>query len=225
MLTRAGGTLANYHRVHGDLIEAQVRLDKRDEAKGRLAYLQEEAELTRGPWATAVAARCRALLTEDAEAQQAFETALELHEREPSEFERARTQLSYGERLRRLRHRRRAREQLHAALGSFQRIGARPWAERARAELRASGEHLRRHGPAADEQLTPQELQVSLAAAEGLTNKEIGARLFLSPKTVEFHLSHAYRKLDVRARGELIKLFAEQPGAGGAPAVVVRDRR
>jgi DNA-binding CsgD family transcriptional regulator len=86
-------------------------------------------------------------------------------------------------------------------------------AERARAELRASGERLRPRKPAAHERLTPQELQVSLAAAEGLTNKEIGARLFLSPKTVEFHLGRAYRKLDVRSRAELIKLFAEHATA------------
>ena len=120
--------------------------------------------------------------------------------------------LCYGEWLRRRRRRRDSREHLHGALETFERIGALPWAERARAELRASGERLRRRGPAAHEQLTPQELQVSLAAAEGLTNKEIGARLFLSPKTVEFHLSRAYRKLDVNSRVELARLLASQPG-------------
>ena len=120
--------------------------------------------------------------------------------------------LCYGERLRRLRRPRDAREHLHEALETFERIGARPWAERARAELRASGERLRRRGTAAHEQLTPQELQVSLAAADGLTNKEIGARLFLSPKTVEFHLSRTYRKLDVSSRVELARLLASQPG-------------
>jgi DNA-binding CsgD family transcriptional regulator len=151
---------------------------------------------------------------------EAFEEALELHENEPSRWERARTHLLYGERLRRLNQRRQAREQLHEALTTFDELGSRPWSDRARAELRASGEHLRRKVPTAHEQLTPQELQVSLAAAEGLTNKEIAARLFLSPKTVEFHLSRAYRKLDVRARGELIKLFAEQAApAERLPAV------
>jgi len=210
MLARGGVRHPNVFRVHGDLIEAQVRLGKRDEAAQELAGLLDDAELTGSRWAAAVGARCRAFLAADADAEEAFEAALELHEHEASDWERARTQLAFGERLRRLRQRRRAREHLHAALDTFQRVGSRPWADRARAELRASGEHLRRRGPAAHEQLTPQELQVSLAAAEGLTNKEIGARLFLSPKTVEFHLSHAYRKLDVRSRGELIKLFAEQ---------------
>ena len=210
MVARGGGRNANQFRLHGDLIEAQVRLGKRDDAAHQLERLLEDAELTGSSWAAAVGARCRALLAADADAGEAFLAALELHEHDPSDFERARTQLAYGERLRRLRQRRRAREQLHASLESFERLGARPWAERARAELRASGERLRRRGPGAGEQLTPQELQVSFAAAEGLTNKEIGARLFLSPRTVEFHLGHAYRKLDVRARGELIKLFAEQ---------------
>jgi DNA-binding CsgD family transcriptional regulator len=209
LLARGGLRSPNVFLLHGDLIEAQVRLGKRDEAAQQLARLLEDAELTESRWAKAVGARCHALLAADAEAAHAFEAALELHEHDPSDFERARTQLAYGERLRRLRHRRLAREQLHAALESFERLGARPWAERARAELRASGERLRKRG-AAHEQLTPQELQVSLAAADGLTNKEIGARLFLSPKTVEFHLSRAYRKLDVRSRRELIKLFAEQ---------------
>jgi DNA-binding CsgD family transcriptional regulator len=170
----------------------------------------ENAELTESRSARAVGARCRALLADDGDAGEAFEAALELHDADANEFERARTQLAYGERLRRLRRPRLARAQLHPALETFELLGARPWEERARAELRASGERLRSRKPAAHEQLTPQELQVSLGAAEGLTNKEIGARLFLSPKTVEFHLGRAYRKLDVRSRAELIKLFAEQ---------------
>lgn len=97
-------------------------------------------------------------------ADEAFQAALELHEHDPSEFERARTRLAHGERLRRVRQRRRVRDHLHAALQSFEGIGARPWADRAGAELRASGERVRRRGAAAHERLTPQELQVSLAA-------------------------------------------------------------
>ena len=219
MLEHGGVRNVNVFRVHGDLVEAQVRLDRRVEAARRLAHLVEDGELTESRWAAAVGARCRAMLATDEDVDEAFEQALELHEREPSHWERARTQLLYGERLRRLKQRRRARELLHEALSTFDDVGSRPWSERARAELRARGEHLRRRGPTAHERLTPQELQVSLAAAEGLTNKEIAARLFLSPKTVEFHLSRAYRKLDVRARGELIKLFAEQaPPAERLPA-------
>jgi DNA-binding CsgD family transcriptional regulator len=210
LLADGGVRLPNTLPVHGDLIEAQARLGKNAEASKQLARVLENAELTESRSARAVGARCRALLADDGDAGEAFEAALELHDADANEFERARTQLAYGERLRRLRRPRLARAQLHPALETFELLGARPWEERARAELRASGERLRSRKPAAHEQLTPQELQVSLGAAEGLTNKEIGARLFLSPKTVEFHLGRAYRKLDVRSRAELIKLFAEQ---------------
>jgi DNA-binding CsgD family transcriptional regulator len=121
---------------------------------------------------------------------------VQLHADDHNELERARNVRYYGEWLRR-RHRRRDRSRhLHEALETFERIGARPWAERARAELRASGERLRARGPAAHERLT---------------NKEIGAHLFLSPKTVEFHLSRAYRRLDVNSRIALAKLLASQP--------------
>lgn len=213
MLADGGVRLPNRFPIHGDLIEALFRLGKRAAASEQLGRLLENAELTESHWARAVGARCRALLVDDAEAEDAFESALELHEADANDLERARTQLAYGERLRRLRQRRSSREHLHPALEMFERLGARPWAERARAELRASGERLRPRKPTAHERLTPQELQVSLAAAEGLTNKEIGARLFLSPKTVEFHLGRAYRKLDVRSRAELIRLFAKQAAA------------
>jgi DNA-binding CsgD family transcriptional regulator len=210
MLADGGVRLPNRFPIDGDLIETLVRSGRRAEASKQLDRLLENAELTGSRWAHAVGARCRALLVDDAKADDAFESALELHEVDSNELEHARTQLAYGERLRRLRRRRDSREHLHRALETFERLGARPWAERARAELRASGERLRPRKPTAHERLTPQELQVSLAAADGLTNKEIGARLFLSPKTVEFHLGRAYRKLDVRSRAELIKLFAKQ---------------
>jgi DNA-binding CsgD family transcriptional regulator len=213
LLAAGGVRLPNTFPLHGDLIEAQVRLGKRADASTQLAGLLDDAKLTDSRWALAVGARCRALLADDADAEEAFEAALEHHDADSNELEAARTQLAYGERLRRLRKRRAAREQLHGALEKLDRLGARPWAERARAELRASGERLRNRKAAAHEQLTPQELQVSLAAADGLTNKEVGARLFLSPKTVEFHLGRAYRKLDVRSRAELIKLFAKEPTA------------
>ena len=211
MLAQGGVHNLNLFRVHADLIEAQTRANRRDDAERNLARLLADAKLTGSVWEAATGARCRGLLADDAEGVDSFAEALQLHENDPDEFERARTLLCYGERLRRLRRRRDAREHLHEALETFERVGARPWAERARAELRASGEHLRRRETATHEQLTPQELQVSLAAADGLTNKEIGARLFLSPKTVEFHLSRAYRKLGVGSRVELARLLAAQP--------------
>jgi DNA-binding NarL/FixJ family response regulator len=211
MLDEGGVHHPNLFRVHADLIEAQARSGRREDAERNLTRLLEDAQLTQSVWGTATAARCQALLAGESDADGAFAEALQLHAEDPDELERARTALCYGEWLRRRRRRRDSREHLHGALETFERIGARPWAERARAELRASGERIRRRG-LAHEQLTPQELQVSLAAADGLTNKEIGARLFLSPKTVEFHLSRAYRKLDVASRVELARLLASQPG-------------
>src|SRR5207244_999122 len=165
MLAEGGVRLPNRFPLEGDLIEACVRLGKRADARTRLAHLLENAELTESRWGRTVGARCQALLVDDADAEEAFESALELHEPDVNEFERARTQLAYGERLRRIRRRRAARDQLRAALETLERLGARPWAERARAELRATGEHLRRRGPRAHEQLTPQQLQVALAAS------------------------------------------------------------
>jgi DNA-binding CsgD family transcriptional regulator len=213
MLADGGVRHPNMFRVDGDLIEAQVRLGRRAAAQAQLDRLLENAQLAGQAWPAAVAARCRALLADDGDIDHAFDAALAQHEREASAFERARTYLCYGERLRRGRRRRDARDCLHEAVAVFDALGARPWADRTRAELRASGERLRPRGPTAHEQLTPQELQVAVAAAEGLRNKEIAARLFLSPKTVEFHLSRAYRKLDVRSRTELARRLATEPAA------------
>jgi DNA-binding CsgD family transcriptional regulator len=217
MLASGGHRLRNNFRLDGDLIEAQVRLGETREAERQLADLLEHAEESQSPWALAIGARCRALVADDADVDEAYAAALELHAGEPSTWERARTQLAYGERLRRHRQPRAAREHLHPALKTFEQLGSKPWTDRARAEVRASGERLRRRDPTAHEQLTPQELQVSIAAADGLTSKEIGARLFLSPKTVDFHLGRAYRKLGVRSRAELIRLFAQQAPAAERP--------
>ena len=134
-----------------------------------------------------------------------------MHAQTPTPFERARTDLCYGERLRRARRRVDAREHLQAALATFERFRARPWAERARTELRASGERVRRRQPTAPEKLTPQELQVALVVAGGATNREAADALFITPKTVEFHLGNIYRKLDIRSRAELVRLFAREP--------------
>jgi DNA-binding NarL/FixJ family response regulator len=145
-----------------------------------------------------------------------------LHARTEMPFERARTELCYGERLRRARRRAEARDQLHAALETFQRLGAEPWADRARNELRATGETVRRD-PSASDELTLQELQVALKVAEGATNREAAAAMFLSPKTIEAHLSRIYSKLGVRSRTELAHRFAQESSA--TPAVTPTSRR
>jgi DNA-binding CsgD family transcriptional regulator len=213
-----GGVLnPNWFRLDADLIEALVRLGRVDDAERHLRRLEQQAESTRGRWARAAAARCRAFLSPDDELAEAFETALGLHDADASAFERARTELCYGERLRRAGRRRAAREQLRSALATLELIGAEPLAERARAELRATGEHIRRGEPTAVEQLTPQELTIAVVVAEGLSNRDVAARLFLSPKTVEFHLTRIYRKLEIHSRSELVRRIVDLDAAGRVP--------
>ena len=202
-----------------DLIEAYVHTSRLAEAQTMLAAFQRQAQGSPGTWVYAAAARCRGLLEEDYEPR--FEEALELHARAVMPFERARTELCYGERLRRARRRAEARGQLHAALETFERLGAQPWANRARNELRATGETARRDRPASDE-LTLQELQVALRVAQGATNREAAAALFLSPKTVEAHLSRIYSKLRVRSRTELAHHFAKEGSQARQPTLAAR---
>jgi DNA-binding NarL/FixJ family response regulator len=126
-------------------------------------------------------------------------------------FEFARTQLVFGEWLRRNRRRAEARRFLRSSLEAFTASGAGPWAKRAQSELRASGARTEQAGQVALEALTPQELQVVRLAARGLSNREIGTQLFLSPRTVGFHLYKAYPKLGVASRSELARLQLEEP--------------
>jgi len=153
------------------------------------------------------------MLAGDAEFAAEFEDALGEHEQTPDAFEAARTHLAYGERLRRSRERTLAREQLRAALETFERLDASPWADRARAELNASGERLRRRDPTTRDELTPQELQIALLLAAGRTTREAAAALFLSPKTIEYHLRHVYTKLGIHSRDELRRVLAMQAPA------------
>ncbi|WP_344959062.1 LuxR C-terminal-related transcriptional regulator, partial [Actinomadura miaoliensis] len=193
-----------------DLVEAAVRAGRPEDGRDAAAWYADWAAQVGRPWAHAVALRCRALLEPEEQAGKTFAEAVELHRQGGPPFERARTELLYGEWLRRARRRNDARARLHAALETFERLGAAPWAERARGELRAAGESLT--GAAPDEhadllaRLTPQELQVVRLAATGLSNREIGARLFLSPRTVGYHLYKAYPKLGVASRAELARL-------------------
>ena len=186
-----------------DLIEAYARAGEPGKAR---ALLPEYLALVTGdvnPRYAALAARCRGIAaTGDFDGY--FREAIAFHERTSGPFQRARTRLSYGERLRRARRRQDARVQLRAAAEIFDRLDARPWAERARAELRASGETITSAGQGG-QQLTPQELQIALLVSQGRTNAEIGRAVFLSTRTVEFHLSRAYRKLGVASRTELTR--------------------
>ena len=154
-----------------------------------------------------MALHCRALLSEDeGEAERLFRAALEAHAQAARPFERARSELAYGEFLRRAGRRVEAREHLQAALDRFEGLGAALWAERARVELRASGQTARKRDPSTTADLTPQELQVARFVAEGLTNREVAAQLFLSPRTIDFHLRNVYRKLGISSRTALARL-------------------
>jgi DNA-binding CsgD family transcriptional regulator len=201
-----------------DLVEAYARSGRRDEAERALKPFEALAEATGRTWAQAASARCRGLLAADADYQPAFEEALTLHGLTTTPFELARTQLCFGERLRRGRRRADAREPLRHALETFEQLGARPWAERARTELAATGETARPRNANAADELTPQELQIALVVANGATNKEAGAALFLSPKTIESHLSRVYRKLDVRSRTELVRRLVREGAIADQPA-------
>jgi DNA-binding CsgD family transcriptional regulator len=189
-----------------NLVEAYVRLGRPDDARRSLDRYREHGVRASHVWSPAVARRCEGLLAGEDEYEALLRDALSLHP-DTDPFGAARTRLHLGERLRRSGRRTEARRELRAALETFDALGGRPWSERARSELRASGERLRRD-PAASEELTPQELQIALHVADGKTNRDVGAALFLSHKTVEFHLHRIYRKLGVSSRGELIRRFA-----------------
>jgi DNA-binding CsgD family transcriptional regulator len=197
-----------------DLIEAYARAGERQAATRELAKLAELAGALDRRWALAAVARLHGLLGRDDDLDAHFGRALELHEQGAgSAFERARTELLYGERLRRAKRRVEAREHLRSAIELFDGLGAAPWSEQARRELRASGESIPRRDPTAPEKLTPQELQIALLVAEGRTNRDVAAALFLSPKTVEFHLTRVYRKLNIHSRAELVRLFSSERAA------------
>jgi DNA-binding CsgD family transcriptional regulator len=197
-----------------ELAEACLRLGRPEKAAAASADFRSAARAKGQPWSRARALRCTGLLAPDDEFAAPFEQALALHAQTPDAFETARTQLAYGERLRRARNRVLAREQLRPAAATFERLDARPWADRAHAELAATGETLRRRTPGAVEELTPQELQIALLLTAGRTTRETAAALFLSPKTVEYHLRHVYVKLGIHARDELARVLAAQPVAG-----------
>ncbi|MEV7008466.1 AAA family ATPase [Streptosporangium sp. NPDC051022] len=195
---RAGGYQVAETRCVPDLVEAAVRLGVPERATGPFDLYRKWAGETRQPWAEALVLRCRALL-EDSE--EYFVSALGLGGRP---FERARTELLYGEWLRRTRRKADARTHLRAALEVFERLEATPWAGRARAELNATGSAApATSAPGILARLTSQELQIVRLAAQGLSNRDIAAQLFLSPRTVGYHLYKAYPKLGVASRGEL----------------------
>jgi DNA-binding CsgD family transcriptional regulator len=185
-----------------DFVEAAVRLGRAGEVS--LDRYETWVRTLGQPWLGALLSRCRAMTAPEAEAEQHYLRALDLHEPLARPFDRARTELLYGEWLRRARRKNEAREHLGAALRVFDELGSPPWAARARTELGAAGAVVAQ-APAPDvfAGLTPQELQVTQLAAQGLSNRDIAAQLYLSPRTVAYHLYKAYPKLGITSRGEL----------------------
>ncbi len=192
-----------------DLIEAYIRAGRRAEAEQMLTRLERWGRESGDAWALAGCARCRGLLASDEEVDTWFREALHRHHETTTRFEYARSQLCYGERLRRARRLLHAREPLRSALIAFEDLGARPWAERARVELRAARDVPQARRAPGLETLTAQELQVARVVGQGVRNREAASALFLSPKTIDFHLRNIYRKLGLRSRSELVRIFAD----------------
>jgi DNA-binding CsgD family transcriptional regulator len=200
------GVLMTPHRVLQipDTVEAAARAHQLEEAADHLARFQEWVERFPTPARLSRLARCQALAA-PSDAEPHFVRSIEFAGA-LSPFERARSELLFGEWLRRERRRVDARPHLRAALELFQRLALPPWEERARAELRASGETARRRDPSTRDQLTPQELQIAHLVAEGMTNREIGAQLFLSPRTIDYHLRKVFAKLQIASRTDLARI-------------------
>ncbi|MFE6859276.1 AAA family ATPase [Nocardia sp. NPDC057668] len=193
-----------------DLVEAAHRTDRLEQARAPYAWYREWSDHIDQPWIQAISLRCAALLAADDAAEPHFTAALAAHRRDTEfAFDRARTELLYGEWLRRRQRRADARGPLRTAAETFRHLGALSWAERAETELRATGEtRATESGGDLLTRLTPQELQTAQLAATGLSNKDIAAQLFLSPRTVGYHLSNAYPKLGLTSRHELAAVFA-----------------
>ncbi|PYC85057.1 helix-turn-helix transcriptional regulator [Streptomyces tateyamensis] len=215
VVDRLAAHTAGPHRHHvsavrtvPDLVEAAVRLGRPERAEAAFERFARWSERCGEPaWSRALVLRCQALLGPPELVESAYLAALELHRQADRPFELARTELLFGEWLRRGKRRAEAGGRLRAAAEVFDRLGAVPWAERARTELAAAGGTVpaaQSAGPLAG--LTPQEEQIARLAARGLSNREIAAQLFLSPRTVGHHLYKAYPKLGISSRGELAGL-------------------
>lgn len=192
-----------------ELVETYAHLG-RFEVAARVAKGFGAKAVAKGqPWSLARAERAFGLCATGATAEAHYRAALHLHAQTPDEYEQARTQLAFGSRLRRDRRRIDSRPLLRSALRTFEKLGAAPWADAAAQELLATGETAHRRGVTAMDELTPQERQIAQLLAHGLTTREAAAALFLSPKTIEYHLRHVYLKLGIRSRGALAQLFGD----------------
>ncbi|MGS0684275.1 AAA family ATPase [Nakamurella sp. GG22] len=193
-----------------DRLDIAARTGHLDTAAKWVTELEQFAEITDTPHARRAVAFGRALYTAQGEsapeAERFFGQALGTEPSQDRPFERARTHLAYGEFLRRSRRRVDAREQLRTALQIFQDLGAEPWVKRAELELRASGETARKRDASTSVALTAQERQIASSVAQGLSNREVAAQLFLSPRTIDFHLRNVFAKTGITSRSELARI-------------------
>jgi DNA-binding CsgD family transcriptional regulator len=193
-----------------ELVEPATRTGQTDLATDALDRLATKARATGTAWALGIEARSRALLSQDDVADGLFRGAIEHLSQTRVRAERARTHLLYGEYLRRTNRRVDARRELNAAYEMFSATGMAGFADRARHELLATGERVRQRSLETRDELTPQEEQIARLAGDGLSNPEISARLFLSPRTVEWHLHKVFGKLGVSSRKELRQVLSAQ---------------
>jgi DNA-binding CsgD family transcriptional regulator len=189
-----------------DRIDAAVRADRRDEAATWVQELATFAEGTGWTWALAAVEHGRALLADPAQAPALFERSLAHHHGGGRPYDVAHTHLAYGEFLRRSQHRVEARTHLRLALETFEDLRAEPLVARAASELRASGETARKRDPSTLTKLTPMELQVAQLVSQGMSNKDVAAKCWISRRTVEFHLRNCFTKTGVTSRGQLAGL-------------------
>jgi DNA-binding CsgD family transcriptional regulator len=192
-----------------ELVEAYVRAGRGDDARAVVAMLASRVAGAPRPGLRALVEHCRGLVAADGSYERHFEEALAWHARTSAPFFRARTELLYGMRLRRARRSAEAKLHLQLALAAFDRLGAQRWAEQARKEL-ATGSRAAKGPESFREVLSPHEVEVALLVGRGATNKEAAAALFVSPKTIDYHLASIYRKLEVRSRTELAILIAQR---------------
>ena len=193
-----------------ELIEAAVRTGEAEPAAGALERLSEMTRAGGTDWALGVEARSRALLNEGEVAERLYREAIDRLGRTRVRAELGRTHLLFGEWLRRERRRLDAREQLRTAHEMFVGMGIEAFAGRAERELLATGERARKRTVETREDLTAQEAQIARLAGDGLSNPEIGARLFISPRTVEYHLRKVFTKLGITSRNELDRALPRQ---------------
>jgi DNA-binding CsgD family transcriptional regulator len=199
-----------------DLIEAAVRSGNRDAAASGLERLAERTHSIRTYLATGLLARSRALLTDDGEAL--YQLAIEHLQQADAGVDLARAHLLYGEWLRRQRRRRDAREQLRAAQELFEAIGFTAFAHRAAVELRATSEAVRKRSGDPDDELTPQEAEIARLVAEGWSNRQVAAQMFISQHTVDYHLRKVFRKIGVSSRTQLARAILDQSRGDETPA-------